>query len=141
VEVVSFGKQLHTLARCFSLIQLLKESEMPNPGDKMYDCFNGELETVIFLEEGLAGPGCSVTTYLMRKTNYPQDDVHRGLFRCDKAMYKTTAQEALEGYLKEAESYLIDLDRQIEELKQEKIKVGEVILRNRALLLQVNDTD
>lgn len=116
---------------------------MPKAGDKMYDCFNGELETVIFLEEGLAGRGCTVTTYLMSRTNYPSDDPHRGLFRCDKKMYKTTAREALEEYLQQAEISLNSLDKQIEELKQEKINISEVILkvRNQALLLQVNDTD
>jgi hypothetical protein len=116
---------------------------MPKPGDKMYNCFNGELETVIFLEESLAGRGCTVTTYLMSRTKIGEHDRPDGLFRCDKAMYKTTAREALEEYLKEAEISLNSLDKQIEELKQEKINVSESILRvrNQVLLLDVNDTD
>ncbi len=59
------------------------------PGDKMYSAFNGELEVVRFVSEGLSDPSCTITTYLVRK-----DGMFQKSFRCSKDMYKTTEVEA-----------------------------------------------
>lgn len=63
-------------------------------GDKLYSAFNGKLEVVTFLEEGLADPECTINAWLIRHANGQKA-------RCSMDMYFRTEREAWEDYLRD----------------------------------------
>lgn len=69
---------------------------MPQRHDKLYHVWNGQLETVTFLEEGLADETCTRPTYLVRDANGRKS-------RCSIDMHLLTAKAAWEQYLAEAQ--------------------------------------
>lgn len=103
---------------------------MPNKFDKMYQVSGGDnpiLETVIFLEESLADPSCTVTTYLMRDSNGRK-------FRCSKDYYYETPKQAWEKHLKDClEAYeptyrqLEEAQKQLDWLNNETKRVAEIV--------------
>lgn len=100
---------------------------MPNRGDKLYDVFNGELETVTFIEQSLAAPECTIETWLVRK--------HKNvLARCSIDAYKTNAELAWQEYLANCKVGLINAQENINktidimvELKQEILRVEKIL--------------
>lgn len=66
----------------------------PTHGDKLYRCFNGNLEVVTFLEQNVSGLGAT------NPTNLCVDATGRE-FRCSMDMYFTTAKAAYEHYLED----------------------------------------
>lgn len=101
---------------------------MPQPGDKLYDVFNGKLHTVVFLEESIV-PTASVPTYEVRDA-----DGRRRRCRCDQ--YATTPREAWERYLQDLQqshgvqvSLLAQTQGQIEELADLILKATDMSRR------------
>lgn len=96
-------------------------------GDKLYKCWNGTLETMTFLEEGLADPSCTVETYLLRRPDGRK-------VRCSKAMYLATPQAAYERYLDECREAVPTMRAYIAEQEQRLRECEAEIVRVQALL-------
>lgn len=82
---------------------------MPLPGQVLYRVFDGKMEVARFVEESLAEPGCSVTTYVLRKRD--------GRIRCSKTMYLESPKAAWELYLAEITQALPCILHRIEDAK------------------------
>jgi len=98
---------------------------IPSRGDKIYKCFDGTLETAIFLEEGLADPSCSANTWLCQDTRMGS----RRKFRCSTNMYVTTAQEAYEIFLKQCGEALPLYEQSIQDTVKELIDLTKLIIK------------
>ncbi len=73
------------------------ENNMPNRGDKLYHCWNGELETVTFLEESIA-EGAYDPTWVVRKCGQASLIMGRRI-RCSIGSYFTTEKKAWQAEL------------------------------------------
>lgn len=82
-----------------------------NPGEKLYRVNgDGVLEVVEFVEESLAGPDCTVTTYLVRGClNCRGKNFQK--FRVSKEMYVGSELLAWERYLREAEASVPEAEK------------------------------
>ena len=69
-------------------------------GDTLYAVHGGKLEKVLFLEQGLADPGCTRETWLVRCLK------SHGRIRCSVDSYCTTERAAWERYLAQCQENL-----------------------------------
>lgn len=76
-------------------------------GDKLYSCFNGELEEVTFIREKI-NPGASLPTFLLRGKN--------GEFSCSTDMYThRTPVDAYVQYVKDCRAAVPLFEKQVDE--------------------------
>lgn len=101
---------------------------MPKRGDTLYRIGQGQLEKVTFLEESLADPSCTQTTYLVREIG----SLRR--VRCSVTMYLDTEKKAWERYLIEIEDALPGAEQSVLEavriyghIRAEQAKVLEIL--------------
>lgn len=81
---------------------------MPNRGDKLYKCWNGQLEVVTFVEESIA-EGAFTPTWVVREKGQVSPIMGRRI-RCSIGSYFTTEKEAWKA---ELDNYKQGLKNQI----------------------------
>lgn len=106
---------------------------MPKRGDTLYKVWNGVLETVTFLEEGIdTEAGATAPTWLVREKGKESPIMGRRI-RCTIGMYHTSAKAAWQA---ELDNYKSGLQYQIDQRK----KLGETIKETRAKIIELRKT-
>lgn len=100
---------------------------IPSSGDKVYNCFDGEVKSVVFLEQSISGVGATAETWLCVEDSGRE-------FRCPTTMYVTTKQEALERYLDNLKSSHRQIVKNISEESDNLIRCAAEIDRVSALI-------
>lgn len=110
------------------------------PGDKVYRCFNGPLETAIFRayipNAHNSGRGM-ICTRQKSKTDDWTKPAER--FNCSIDMYFSTPEKAIEHFLDEYPGYIESFNRDIVERMKEHVRVLTAFENARAQLAQIQE--
>lgn len=105
----------------------------PKRGDKIYRCFNGELEVYRFIREEIA-PGATLPTWIMEDCSTLQK------IQTDGQYYHTSRRKAYQSYLNECRMALPGLREHLTEAASELVKFTLEIARMEDAISELPDT-
>lgn len=91
---------------------------MPTKDQLLYKCWNGELETAIFVEQSLADKSCTIETWVVRIKNADNKTLpFYSRVRCSVDSYYLTEHEAWENEFKRYKEGIAAQRKHIKELQ------------------------
>lgn len=102
----------------------------PKNGQYVYTAWNGKLEKVTFLEQSLAGPECTIETWLC-----VDSDGRR--FRCSTTMYLPSAKAAMQRHAEQVREALPRMRKAAEESARAVVDCEKEIARAEKAILSM----
>lgn len=130
----------HLLNLGYGQIEIRDDRNNPvTAGDRLYKCFNGDLEICAFVEESVSA-GAIIPTWLLKPiVTYCPDGakragVSKNIFRTDRMCYSRSPREAYQRYLADCAAAIAPAERFVKEAVDQLVYIRGEVSRIETLL-------